>query len=555
MVSRKKKLAELVAHPDAASVIRDELNKRRLTHDGKLHDFYTWLPRCAPFVTDGVRPGSVPNLTFQRDLPQSKARMIGLCTANGVGKTEVGAHLVASRAMGRHPVFKELSWNVPQLIWVCGEPDLLPGLFQRVLKYIPKSQIVKKLDSQAHQYLQLKNGSEIKFKSTGMDREAFQMDNVNFAWCDEEPPQKIWIELCARLRCPDSQVLLTFTPVKGTTFMHDTLEMESRSKHLGAMEGKIALFGARMEDNDVLPQDFIDDMKFKCRADPDMYAIRIEGDYRELRGRRIFLESELAEISAACKKPPERVFFGMDGKPQYMKVEYDDSPGWEVWKRPIPGMKYAACADLSEGSLTGDYTAAFVVCADTGEAVARYHGKCEPSEFAREFYLLGKLYNTALLGWEKNMQGAAVYDVLFKQLHYPRLYKSENFSGKILTDLQAYGFRTDKNSKMTIIQNLKDAIHDKAVKLFDSDTVDELLQFGYIRKEEASSRSFGMGAMSGHDDLVMALALTWHISRRVQVSAARHMEPHNFGDWLEAETLKEGKAKPRAGTVRGGLMR
>lgn len=554
MASRKKKIADLIAAPGAVDAIRAELEKRRKTPDGKLHDFYTWLPRCAPFVTDGVRPGSVPNLTFQRDAAMSKARMIGVVCANGVGKSEFGAHLVASRAMGKHPVFKDLSWNVPQLIWVCGEPDLLPGLFQRVLKYIPRSQIAKKLESQAHQYLMLKNGSEIKFKSTGMDREEFQMDNVNFVWCDEEPPQKIWVEVCARLRCSDSQILLTFTPVNGTTFMHDTLEIERWTTYANAQDGKIALFHARMEDNDVLPQDYVDDMKHQCRSDPDMYEIRIEGKYKEMRGRRIFSEADLAGIDKLCHKPPERLFFGIDGKPQYHKIEAD-MPGWDVWKRPTPGSKYAGCADLSEGTLTGDYTAAFIICADTGEIVARYHGKTEPGDFARDFYLVGKHYNTALLGWEKNMQGAAVYDVLFKQLHYPRLYKSENFSGKIMTDLQSFGFRTDKNSKMTIIQNLRDAIHDGVIKFFDHDTVRELLQFGYLRREEGSSRTYGMGAMSGHDDLVMALALTWHVSKRVQVGVNKYMEPQNFGDWLEQQTLDEMKAKPRAGAIRGGLVK
>lgn len=552
MGSRKKKLADLVTQPGAASVIKEVLEKRRLSHDGKLHDFYTWLPRCAPFVTKGERPGSVPNVTFQRDVPQSKAETIAVCTSNGSGKSETGAHYTVSRALGRHPVFKDVTWKVPQLIWVCGEPDLLAGLFERVMKYLPRQYIERKLENKSHQYLKLKNGSEIKFKSYGMDTTEFQMDNVNFIWCDEEPPKKHWIEMQARLRCPDSQILLTFTPVKGTTFMHDELEISRWDKHANAMDGKIALFKSRMEDNDILPQKYLDKMKHACRNDPDMYAIRIEGDYREMRGRRLFDEEKLGEISKLCHPPKWKIIFDERGKP----IEVDlDGPGWEIWKKPVAGMKYASCADLSEGTLEGDYTAAPVLCVDTGEVVARYHGKVEPGDFARDFNLMGRYYNTALLGWEKNMQGANVYDVLFKQIHYPRLYKSENFSGKIQTDLQAYGFRTDKNSKMTVIQNLRDAISDGVCKLFDEETVNELLQFGYIRKEDSSSRNYGMGAMSGHDDLVMGLALTWHISRRVQVGTNKHLEPQNFGDWLEEETLNEMKKKKRPATVRGGVIR
>ena len=309
MVSRKKKLADLVTQPGAASVIKEVLETRRLKPDGKLHDFYTWLPRCAPYVTEGVRPGSVPNVTFHRDLPQSKAETVAVVTSNGSGKSRTGAHLTASRAIGRHPVFKNMVWTVPQLIWVCGEPDLLSGLFELVVKFIPKQYIDRKLENKSHQYIKLKNGSEIKFKSYGMDTTEFQMDNVNFIWCDEEPPKKHWIEMQARLRCPDSQMLLTFTPVKGTTFMHDELEISRWDKYANAMDGKIALFKARMEDNDTLPQSYIDKMKHACRNDKDMYAIRIEGDYREMRGRSLLDEEKLGEISELCHAPKRKRIF------------------------------------------------------------------------------------------------------------------------------------------------------------------------------------------------------------------------------------------------------
>ena len=112
------------------------------------------------------------------------------------------------------------------------------------------------------------------------------------------------------------------------------------------------------------------------------------------------------------------------------------------------------------------------------------------------------------------MQGAAVYDRL-DQIRYPALMRRRSYHGGEERRLNSFGFRTDPRSKGVVIENLRDALGDGLLDLPDEETVHELGRYSHLPpKTGSSSQAQRMGASSGHDDLVMALAITWEAAKQ-----------------------------------------
>lgn len=514
----QKKLLETLGTEQAADILAKESARRQKTSDGKTHPFYAWRPNCAPWY-----PNS--RVKAQEMLPKCRARKVALIGGNGSGKTNVMVEMAVGRAIGSLPML-ELTWPSPQNLWVLTEPKLVDPLFERIVVQTPASKLLSKpYRSKGEQHLEFKNGSIIRMKSTGMDRSEFQMENVDAIYADEEPPKHILDECMARLRKKGSQMIYFFTPVDGTQYSWEEFHgfpestcPECGQIHFEATDGEIAWFSASMLDNGELPEDYVASQKKRYANDPDQYAIRIEGKYVNLRGRCVFSEKALNRLREAMKPATEKVFWKTDGTLQV--VEQSLSEHWLLWERPVAGCSYAIGADIAEGGLEGDFSAAHVLRVDTGRIVASYRGKTSPGDFGKDLALAGRFYNKALIAWEMNMQGAAVYDRL-SDLAYPRLYRNRSFSAKIDAINNQWGFRTTGPSKRSIVSNLNDALSEGALVVHDEATLAELRQFGWLRKESGAGRTYGMGAMSGHDDTVMALAITWEAASQVNVTQPR----------------------------------
>ena len=530
----------------------EELKRRKSDEKGREHPFYQWRPRCAPWHPAG-------NLRYQELIMRCKARMMAVIAANRGGKTLSGIILTICRAIGFHPLFRDITWETPQNIWIGAEPKLCRKLFRMLVLYLPKRYVKKNgiYWSHGEERIELTNGSVISMKSTGQPREEWQMDEVNFLWFDEEPPQGIWEEALMRLNAADSQLLMTFTAVKGTTFMHDELGGFDEARR-NALEndpndkigGQIAWFTAKMEDNDTIPRDFIEWRKQSLRRDPDMYAIRMEGKYVELGGKRIFQANCLKRSEEALRNPLETYWFNERGTPH--RVQSHVPHLIEVYEYPSAKQEYAIGSDISSGGVDGDWTTAHVLDLRTGKIVCKARLKIDPFEWGKNLAFLGKWYNAAWINWEMNHEGAAVLNGL-RVMGYPKLVKRESFAGKIHTQLDQWGFQTSGNSKHTIIHRLQAELSEGHILCPDKETIEELRNFGYIRKDPGNSRFRGMAAMSGHDDLVMSLAITCYTASRVQSSGK--MEPEkNFGDLLEEETLRRMKSGRRSLMPSGGIL-
>jgi len=153
------------------------------------------------------------HLFQQRLFHDDPARVKGLFGGNRSGKTEEGAEYVNVKCLEKPG----------QRWWVCAKnfSDSVNIQQRKIWALLPKSKIkygdYSEVNGFTNRKLIYKNGSMIIFKSYDQKREAFQSDDVDGIWNDEEPPYDIYREERMRLIDRDGEMIFTMTSLKGIT--------------------------------------------------------------------------------------------------------------------------------------------------------------------------------------------------------------------------------------------------------------------------------------------------------------------------------------------------
>ena len=71
--------------------------------------------------------------------------------------------------------------------------------------------------------------SRVYFKAYDQGREKFQGETLDFGWCDEEPPEDVYIEFLTRLNVTQGPMMLTFTPLLGMSSVVKRFIQEKRN--------------------------------------------------------------------------------------------------------------------------------------------------------------------------------------------------------------------------------------------------------------------------------------------------------------------------------------
>lgn len=170
-----------------------------------------------------------------------------LNAGNQLGKTMCGAFEMACHLTGKYPDWWEgrrflkapKCWAVGknatvvrdvQQFLLCGEPAVENSLGTGM---IPKDLFFDKPTrsrgvSDAFDTIQVQHVSggisTCTFKSYESGREAFQGATLDVIWCDEEPPEDVYIEILTRTNASKGMVYITFTPMNGQTAMWDRFD-------------------------------------------------------------------------------------------------------------------------------------------------------------------------------------------------------------------------------------------------------------------------------------------------------------------------------------------
>lgn len=179
----------------------------------------------------------------------------------------------------------------------------------------------------------------------------------------------------------------------------------------------------------------------------------------------------------------------------------------QIYEYPENRVPYVIGGDTAgEGS---DYFTAHVINNITGKQVAVLKQQHNEIEYVKQVYCLGMFYNKALIGLENNFSTYPTQKLT--ELNYPNQYvrkKEDVYNTKYE---KSFGFRTTSITRPYILANLQEIVHDSIEVIDDKDTLREMLTF--IINEKGR-----MEAEQGyHDDLVMALAITYYIRSQQQM--------------------------------------
>lgn len=152
-------------------------------------------------------------LPFQKLFVESKARIKAIFGGNRAGKTECGAYYVIERAR-----------TTPNLrIWACAETfkKSIDIQQRKVWQLLPKDEVrycfYDEINGFRHNKIIFKNGTIIVFKSYDQKRGAFESDDIDIIWNDEEPPYEIYREQRMRLVDRNGEMIFTMTSLMGMT--------------------------------------------------------------------------------------------------------------------------------------------------------------------------------------------------------------------------------------------------------------------------------------------------------------------------------------------------
>lgn len=232
-------------------------------------------------------------------------------------------------------------------------------------------------------------------------------------------------------------------------------------------------------------------------------------------GNPVWSPMMLKSYYVHCRKP--KIIGNLRG---YMPVtvEPNEKGYLKVWREPDDLHTYAIGVDVSEGKVISedsgrerDASCAQVFDKMTYEQVACWYGRIDPDLLGRQLDLLGRYYNDALIGVERNAIGITPLIVL-RDLNYPNLYYRERLgmmTEKITGEL---GWLTDSQSKESLISDATNLLRDKRIVLYDEQTIGEMMSF--IRDADGHAKA----AKSAYDDRVMAFLISLRMLSRAKIN-------------------------------------
>lgn len=458
-----------------------------------------------------LRVYNQPHLGQKRHLKQaeahkSKKRLLAVLGGNRAGKSVFGSVRDVLFLLGRSAEQYVQDWceedqkwwydfyydrNYPIEAWVCGQSwDIQRDILQKeFFRWLPRCEVDRLVyrAKDVVDYVRLKCGSVVTFKSYESGPKAFSGKALDYAHYDEEPEGEIWEEGRMRLMDRLGYATLTFTPLNGLSWSYHTFYLNR------AGDPEVECLHFTWDDNPYLS----DAEKRRMLGDmsEDEVAARVYGEY-VTPGGTVFRRQALLQrrVELAQSPPQTRYYRFEDG------TFRECAPGdavLKVYEPPTHGGFYVVGADVAEGLPSGDNSVACVGDADTGDQVAELCEKVDPDTFAAHLNALGLWYGNAELVVERNNAGQAVLLALDKTHLYPAIYKYED--GRM-------GWPETARTRPVVVALAQAMARDHPESIRSSELVEECLTF--VRGPDGKPQALNKGKKGGcKDDRVFAWAL------------------------------------------------
>lgn len=236
-------------------------------------------------------------------------------------------------------------------------------------------------------------------------------------------------------------------------------------------------------------------------------------------GRRVFAAINVMQAEGQCKSPllvyDIEPVTGKRTKVQALRAGNAEELQRTllnhllVWELPDPDEDYAIGGDVAEGLENRDRSSFDVVKKSTGEQVAHWFGYLDAELFAQLMAHVGRWYNTAFIGPERNNHGHAVIQKLREVYPHRAIYSEQYLDRDHDDETPKLGWLTTAQSKPVIIEGLKSLLRENASGVRWIGTINELNTYVY----DARGR---MNAQTGcFDDQVMSYAIAQEMRARM----------------------------------------
>lgn len=447
--------------------------------------------------------------------------------------------------------------------------DWLPREMYRVLK-----------TGNGESWIGLDGTWKIAWKAKEQKRKAFQRDEVDWVWIDEEIDDKtVWNEILARTFRRLGQIMVTMTFLQSVRWLHTWMyspkeypQEQKRVVRLSVPDNPYYR-SCNCEHHEIHHKDgaLCDYAGCDCkRYDPSRgqqkidrakmqyrgieYKIRFEGHAllldgtlvipTEIRDRHIE-ESEKAE---GIHHPPLNCAI-QGGRLQ--PVEEDHPYGFiRVAKMPVPGNHYVMGLDLGSGNPLGDYHAGVIFEVETGIQVALLHNNTMSARDITKWAIeLARMYNDAFTVIEVNSYGLSAFDTAM-ELGYHQLYMREPVTSIAEATNTQKGWWTDGRSKPTAVLLMRSLVCEKW-KVTDPIIHGEMYGYSWLKENRIGSFQIGNANGEEHDDTMSALflaAVGWRAMGYPTVEGL----PEEVTSSMEAEITDQ--VKKGYGKIEGGVL-
>ncbi|MBC7765567.1 MAG: PBSX family phage terminase large subunit [Hyphomonadaceae bacterium] len=295
------------------------------------------------------------------------------------------------------------------------------------------------------------------------------------------------------------QIMLSFNPISHLCWLKEYF-FDRRPKNALVLH-------TTYQDNRFIDQHFCNEMEALKQQNAYEYQVYALGRWGVTGGSYFDAQAVSDRIAALEKsKPIKQGLFTFEYKNEKitdasMTFSQEADGCICLYALPKAGNPYVLGGDTA--GLGSDAFTAQILDNVSGEQVAVLRGQMDEDLYARQIYCLAKYYNGALVGLETNFSTHPVRELC--RLGYDEQVLREvpdTFTGKLK---EAYGFVTNRVTRPVILAQLRAVVRDFPTLIHDIPTLEEMLTF--VRNEKGRPE-----AQSGkHDDLIMALAIAWHI--------------------------------------------
>lgn len=466
---------------------------------------------------------------------------------NGSGKTTLGGWWLKGQLDNFNPISgKRIErQHATSFYAIAPTTEKLEGLIKPALaRWLPKHR-VKKWGNREMDCWTLDNGARVMWKTGRQDVSTFTGDEIDGYWIDEEiSTEEHHKRILSRGFRRLALGLYTFTAENGTQWFHqwifspdevpldhkDIWELDTRENPYYHDCDHCSFPKAWHEENprrkgvcaafeNTRGQLKLDLRMRQCRGAFD-FAVRIQGKYMLMAGMPVIAPPDREKQSKLHQRDPLCGYLNEQLKFVELSDQYD-SRAWlrlQVGKRvgeggqkdrlylctPVHKHTYVIGVDAAEGNPAGDYHAAVVIDAETGEQCALAHSRSVPARnFGAFVCQLARWYNDAFVVVEANNHGMAVIDELYS-LNYGNLYRRQQPDNINKKPVNKAGFWTNNKTKKPAVDLMAEFFIGR-MKVHDPVIYAEAYNYTWLRETREGAHGVGNSNSSGHDDTMTAL--------------------------------------------------